>query len=79
MASIKRESAAKLPARGRGRGRRGGRGGVLDFDSSEEEELGSARTPTPRASSGSDEESDVWSEDDVEDDGSFPPISDSDD
>lgn len=37
----RRESADKLPARGRGRGR-GGRGGrVLEFpDSSEEEELG---------------------------------------
>ena len=50
-----------------------------DFDSSEVEELGSARTPTPRASSGSDEESDVWSEDDIEDVRSSPPISDSDD
>ena len=37
--AAQRESAAKLPARGRGRGGRGGR--VLEFpDSSEEEELG---------------------------------------
>ena len=41
--------------------------------------MGSASTPPPRVPSGSDEESDVWSEDDVEDDGSSPPISDSDD
>ena len=69
-----REGAAKLPARGRGRG---GRPRGLEFtDSEEEEEMGSASTPPPRVPSGSDEESDV--EEDELDDSSSPDLGDSD-
>ena len=81
------ERAAKRPARGRGRGRgrgvgRGrGRGQLPDDSSDEDEEVGGARTPPPRApalpcsgTSGSDEDSDE--EDDESDSGSSPSLDD---
>ena len=70
------ERAAKRPARGRGRGR----GQQPDF-SDEDEEVGGARTPPPRApalpcsgTSGSDEDSDE--EDDESDSCSSPSLDD---
>ena len=66
------ESAAKRPARRRGRGRGRGRSQLPD-SSDEDEEVGGARTPPPRAPalpSGSDEDSDE--EDDESDSGSSP-------
>ena len=65
------ERAAKRPARGHGRGQ------LPDDSSDEDEEVGGARTPSPRApalpcsgTSGSDEDSDE--EDDESDSGSSP-------
>ena len=81
------ERAAKRPAhrRGRGRGRGCGRGQLPVDSSDEDEEVGAARTPPPRApalpcsgTSGSVEDSDEDSdeEDDESDSGSSPSLDD---